>query len=87
MVQITEVIEPAAEEVIEQTENEVQEQEPQSVEEHGNADHDDGEVVVSFGDQEPVEPQDQGAPEWVKTLRKEHRELRRRNKELEQQLS
>lgn len=89
MVQITEVIEPVTDEAIEQPENEVQEQDPQTVDQQDpeNADQDDGEVVVSFGDQEPAEPQDQGAPEWVKTLRKEHRELRRRNKELEQQIA
>lgn len=92
MPRITEVIDPVAE-VIEQqeVEQEVEMQEEQKEaqeEQQGQPDsEEDGEVVVSFGDQEPVEPQDQGAPEWVKTLRKEHRELRRRNKELEQQIA
>lgn len=51
---------------------------------------DDGEVVITIGDEEPpaaaADDQIEGkaAPAWVKELRKETRELKRRNRELEQ---
>lgn len=45
----------------------------------------EGETVISIGD-EPVSAAPEAAPEWVKQLRTDHRELRRRNRELEDQL-
>lgn len=46
----------------------------------------DDEVVVSIGEEAPP-PKDEPAPAWVKELRKSHRELQRRNRELEARLS
>ena len=51
---------------------------------------DDGEMVVSIGDESPdpeVEQQSQPAPQWVKDLRKAHRELQREHRELQQKLT
>lgn len=45
----------------------------------------DDEVVVTIGEESP--PQEEEAPEWVKELRKKHREDKKRIKELEAQLS
>ncbi|MFS2027075.1 hypothetical protein [Massilia sp. CT11-137] len=49
---------------------------------------DDGEVVITIGDEAPPAPEDEvdgkPAPAWVKELRKEARELKKRNRELEQ---
>lgn len=47
---------------------------------------DDDEVVVSIGEEAPP-PKEEPAPAWVKELRKSHRELQRRNRELESRLS
>lgn len=44
------------------------------------------EVTISIGE-EPPPPKDEPAPAWVKELRKSHRELQRRNRELEAKLS
>jgi len=46
---------------------------------------DEGEVVVSIGDPAPEEPEK--APDWVRDLRKQHRELQREKRELEQRLA
>jgi len=43
------------------------------------------EVVISIGEEAPP-PKDEPAPTWVKELRKSHRELQRRNRELEAKL-
>lgn len=43
------------------------------------------EVTISIGE-EPPPPKDEPAPAWVKELRKSHRELQRKNRELEAQL-
>lgn len=49
---------------------------------------DDGEVVITIGDEAPPAPEDEvdgkPAPHWVKELRKENRELKKRQRELEQ---
>jgi hypothetical protein len=42
------------------------------------------EVVVTIGDEEPEEKEE--APDWVKDLRKEHREMKKENKQLKKQL-
>lgn len=43
----------------------------------------EGEVVVSFGDEQPEEQPTEAAPAWVKELRKQNRELKAKVKELE----
>lgn len=40
------------------------------------------EVVVSIGDDAPEEEEEKAAPEWVRDLRKNYRELQRENREL-----
>lgn len=47
---------------------------------------DESEVVVSIGE-EPPASEEPRAPDWVRELRKSHRELQRKNKELEAKLS
>lgn len=45
------------------------------------------EVVVTIGEQKPEEEdQQESAPQWVKDLRKNHRELQKKNRELEEKL-
>ena len=45
------------------------------------------EIVVQIGDEAPQpEEEEQRAPDWVRDLRKSHRELARRNRELEEQV-
>jgi len=45
---------------------------------------DDGELVVSIGDEES--PPQEEAPEWVKDLRKSHRDTQKENRELKKKL-
>lgn len=45
------------------------------------------EVVVSIGDEPPPEEEKESAPEWVRELRKNHREAQKRIRELEAQVS
>ena len=49
---------------------------------------DDDEVVVSIGEESPPSEEEEAAhaPEWVRELRKNHRELVKRNRELEEQV-
>lgn len=42
------------------------------------------EVVVSIGEEPPPPEEQTRAPDWVRELRKSHRELQRRNRELEE---
>lgn len=42
----------------------------------------EGELVIQIGDEEP-EPEPEQAPEWVRNLRRENRELQKRLKEIE----
>lgn len=73
---------PGASDEVEQ-EEEVKEEEPEQEEE------DEGEVIVTLGDtpvSEPVE-EEKSAPQWVKDLRKQHREAQKRVRELEQQVA
>jgi hypothetical protein len=51
----------------------------------GQQEAEPGEMVISLGD-EPVEEEQQRAPEWVRELRKSDREKAKRIRELEQQL-
>jgi hypothetical protein len=50
------------------------------------ATEDDGEVVVTIGEEAPPPDENRNAPEWVRELRKNHRELQRKNRELEDKL-
>lgn len=52
------------------------------------ADADDGEVVITIEGVEPEEDEDDkpGDREWLRNLRKEHKALKKRNRELEQKL-
>jgi hypothetical protein len=59
---------------------EVEDDPSEEVEESENEESD--EVVISIGE-EPPPPEPEPAPEWVRELRKSHRELQRRNRELE----
>ena len=49
---------------------------------------DEEEVVVSIGEESPASEEEEAAhaPEWVRELRKNHRELVKRNRELEEQV-
>lgn len=66
------VVEPV---VIDETE--------ETVEENNESDND--EVIVSIGEEAPP-PEQTPAPDWVKELRKSHRELQRENRELQARL-
>lgn len=59
---------------------EVEDDPSEEVEE--SEDEESDEVVISIGE-EPPPPEPEPAPEWVRELRKSHRELQRRNRELE----
>lgn len=53
---------------------------------HQEDDNQGDEIIVSIGDEAP-EPVEDKAPDWVRELRKSHRELTRRNRELEERLN
>ena len=57
--------------------------------EHTETETEDDEIVVSIGEESPTseEAQEQPAPEWVKELRKAHKELKRENSELKAKLT
>ena len=61
-------------------EDQVQEQEPEA-----EPEPEQEEDVITIGDEEE-EPEDK-APEWVRDLRKKHRHMKQRNRELEQKLA
>lgn len=52
----------------------------------GNNEGDDDEVIVSIGEETPPTEEKEHAPEWVRKLRKDHRELQRQKRELEEKL-
>lgn len=58
------------------------ENESEESEESDEDEESEGELVVTIGDEEPEE-ESKPAPKWVKDLRKERRELKKRIKELE----
>jgi hypothetical protein len=75
----------------EQLEDETSADEPQASAQADDQDADDG-VIVTIGDETPLAASDdeiegKPAPAWVKELRKEHRELQRQKRDLEQQLA
>lgn len=60
-------------------------EEPDESEEQQDDDEDD--VIVTIGDEEPPqEDDDEKAPNWVRELRKSHRETARENRELKERL-
>ena len=69
-------------ELEEVTEDEDVDGDPSGVEESEEESED---IVVSIGE-EPPPPEPEAAPEWVRELRKSHRELQKRNRELEAQV-
>lgn len=69
-------------ELEEVTEDEDVDGDPSGVEESEEESED---IVVSIGE-EPPPPEPEPAPEWVRELRKSHRELQKRNRELEAQV-
>lgn len=69
-------------ELEEVTEDEDVDGDPSGVEDSGEESED---IVVSIGE-EPPPPEPEAAPEWVRELRKSHRELQKRNRELEAQV-
>lgn len=73
----------------ETTEPEAEEtSEPESSESSTEDGTDSDEVVVTIGDSPaPEESEEQKAPEWVRELRKSHRETQRENRELKQKLA
>lgn len=55
--------------------------------EGGEAAEPDAELVYTFGEESPPQEEEvpEGAPEWVRNLRKDQQELRKANRELERQ--
>lgn len=49
--------------------------------------NDDDEVIVSIGEESPPQEEKEPAPEWVRELRKNYRELQREKRELEARLT
>jgi len=95
-----EVIIETEEEVEEQSDAETQDEEiaeteaeetsePESDETStGDDESESDEVIVTIGDSPaPEESEEQKAPEWVRELRKSHRETQRENRELKKQLA
>lgn len=68
-------------EVIEEAENDNEE------ELNEDEEQEDGPLVVSFGDEEPDEEDQEEAPPWVKEVRASNRELKKKNKELESKIA
>ena len=52
----------------------------------GDNEGDDDEVIVSIGEEAPPTEEKEHAPEWVRKLRKDYRELQREKRELEEKL-
>jgi hypothetical protein len=85
MSEVTEVEEVIVDEQPEQ-EPEQELEQPEQEQSEESEESDEPEVVVSIGE-EPPPPEEPRAPDWVRELRKSHRELQRKNKELEAKLS
>lgn len=68
-------------------ESEAEEETSEEPDESEEQQDDDGEVIVTIGDEEPPqEEEDEKAPNWVRELRKSHRETARENRELKERL-
>lgn len=80
-----EVIESEVEEVVQEEEHDEVEQE---VEAEAEQSEDEGDVVVTIGDEKPDEEEEaKAAPQWVKDLRKTTREQQKKIRELEAQVA
>ncbi|HSG20905.1 MAG TPA: hypothetical protein VLA31_09065, partial [Burkholderiaceae bacterium] len=76
---------PALDELETQQPDEELTEEPEAAPEaEAEADAEPDEVVVTIGDETPAEPEPERAPEWVRELRKSHRELQRKVREYEE---
>lgn len=76
-----------AEDEQDQDEDDGEESQGEEGDDNADAGEDDGGMVVTIGDEEPAEEQDdKAAPAWVKELRKQHRETQRENRELKAKL-
>lgn len=68
-------------------ETEGEDEDEESEQPDTSEDDDSDEVIVTIGDEEPQEDKEQAqAPEWVRELRKSHRETQRENRELKEKL-
>jgi hypothetical protein len=75
---------PTEEEVDTPTAAKPESAEPQTVEpEAQDTPAEPEEITVAIGDETPVEEEHEKAPEWVRDLRKQHRELQRKVREYE----
>lgn len=79
--------EESTEENLQTEEENAQEQESTVDQEPTGEEDDDDSVVVSIGDEEIPEDDDKEMPPWVKDLRKRHKEVVRKNYQLEQEIS
>ena len=61
--------------------------EQESVDTPETEDSNDDEVEISLGEESPPQEEATEAPRWVKDLRKSHRELQKKNRELEAKLN
>ena len=78
---------PALDELETQQPDEAPAEEPEAapeVEADAEAKVEPDEVVVTIGDETPAEQEPERAPEWVRELRKSHRELQRKVREYEE---
>jgi hypothetical protein len=82
-----EVIEPAEAETLENPGEGQTANEPETTAATPEGDAPADEVVVTIGDAEPPAEEQDKAPEWVRDLRKQHRELQKEKRELEQKLA
>lgn len=77
------------EEEIDEPEAEVEEstEDPEQEEDSNAEEAEEDEVIVTIGDEDPPEDTEaKAAPEWVKELRKAHRETQKENRELREKL-
>lgn len=85
------VAEDGGGEVVIEEEQEPEEQEEQNEEaqeqEEATEENNEDELVIQIGDEEPEEDETATAPQWVKELRKNHRELQRELRETKQKLA
>ena len=71
---------------IEQTEADAQIGDDVAPASQPEAEDDGDEVIVTIGEESPPSEEQQAAPEWVRELRKSHRQLQREKRELEEKL-
>lgn len=77
----------ANEEIIEvETESNEPEAETNTGEQEPETDDESEDIVVTIGEEPPPADENTAAPEWVRELRKNHRDLQKKNRELEEKL-